>query len=461
MTDIQAELSSDQRNQRFYFAAWRWHFYAGLFVAPFLLILAVTGLVMMLYVGQSNQLGMVNDVTVSGTPLPISTQAQAALASVPDGTLDQYVAPEAADRPAFFAVRQGEAVISVAVDPYSGEVLNTIDKTNTVYAIASKIHGTLMLGDTGDRIVEMAVSLMLLLIVTGLYMWLPKQGLRALVPDLSANGRGFWKSLHGAIGTWVAVFLVLFALSGLAWAGIWGGKFIQPWNSFPAGNSAKMWSSDVTHSSMNHGALHEVPWGLELTPMPVSGTKAGDQAIPQPVALDSVAQWAAASGYAGQYKITLPKGETGVYTVAVESRNEDSINPSNDRIVHFDQYTGNVLANISYADYPVMAKAMAWGIGLHKGLAGLWNFVLNLVLIVLIVMTVFSGLIMWWKRRPAGAGRLAAPPTPADLPMWKGGLLTALIIAMAFPMAGLALIGIITLDLALIARVPTLKRVLS
>lgn len=30
-----------------YRAAWRWHFYAGVFVTPFLLLLALTGLVML------------------------------------------------------------------------------------------------------------------------------------------------------------------------------------------------------------------------------------------------------------------------------------------------------------------------------------------------------------------------------------------------------------------------------
>ena len=461
MSDIQTGLSPDQRNQRFYFAAWRWHFYAGLFVAPFLLILAVTGLVMMLYTGQSNQLGLVSDVTERGVALPISTQAQAALASVPDGTLDQYIAPEAATRPAFFAVRQGDAVISVAVDPYSGDVLNAMDKTRTIYAIASKIHATLLLGQTGDRIVEAAVSLMILLIVTGLYMWIPKYGWRAFIPDLSVRGRSLWKSLHGTIGTWISVFLVLFALSGLSWAGIWGGKFVQPWGSFPAGQSAKMWSSNVNHASMNHGPLKEVPWGLELTPMPVSGSTEGAAGVPQPVALDSVVQWAAVNGFMGQYKVTLPKGEAGVYTVVAESRNEDGVTPSNDRTLHIDQYTGNLLADIRYADYPVMAKAMAWGIGLHKGLAGTWNFVLNLVLLGLIITTIVSGIVMWWIRRPVGAARLAAPPSPADMPMWKGGLLTALVIAMAFPMAGFALIAIIVVDLALLNRVPALKRALS
>ena len=34
------------RKDQFYLAAWRWHFYAALYVVPFMLILAVTGTIM-------------------------------------------------------------------------------------------------------------------------------------------------------------------------------------------------------------------------------------------------------------------------------------------------------------------------------------------------------------------------------------------------------------------------------
>lgn len=32
-------------NVSFYNLAWRWHFYAGLFVAPFMIMLSLTGMV--------------------------------------------------------------------------------------------------------------------------------------------------------------------------------------------------------------------------------------------------------------------------------------------------------------------------------------------------------------------------------------------------------------------------------
>lgn len=471
-TQVRADDASSS-SRKFYFAAWRWHFYAGLFVIPFLLMLTITGLIMMLDNRLSNQLGFAPDVVVASQALPVSVQAKAALAEVP-GQMSQYVAPEAADRPAFFIIRDANAAKpgmkpweipakAVAVDPYRGEVVAVNDKTGTLYAIANDIHGSLLLGDTGDRIIEAATSLTILLIVTGLYMWWPRDRAlgRALVPDLTLKRRALFRELHVVGGVWVSLFLLLFCLSGLAWAGVWGGKFVQPWSSFPAEKKAGFWSSDVTHKSMNHGPLEEVPWGLELTPMPESGSTAGTAAIPQPVTLDTVAMWAGANGFDGQYKISLPGGPKGVYTVMQISMSEDSVAPSQDRTVHFDRYTGNLLADITYADYSLMAKSMAQGISLHKGLAGLWNFIVNLVLLSVILMVCITGVIMWWKRRPTEAGRLAAPPMPREMPFWKGAALVALILALAFPMAGISLIVVIAVDVLVISHVPGLQRALS
>ena len=183
--------------------------------------------------------------------------------------------------------------------------------------------------------------------------------------------------------------------------------------------------------------------------------------MPQPVVLDSVAQWAAANGFVGQYKLGLPSGETGVYSVSIDGRNGDGFTPSDDRFVHIDQYTGNILADIRYADYKPLAKLMAWGIGLHKGEAGPLNFVFNLVYIALVLLLCFSGVVMWWKRRPAGAFRLAAPPMPADLPLWKGAVLVALAVSLAFPMAGVALLCVLAIDVLVLTRIPVLKRAFS
>ena len=145
----------------------------------------------------------------------------------------------------------------------------------------------------GDRLIEIAAGFAIMLVVTGLYLWWPRDGRgfgSVLVPQFSAKGRQLWKSLHLSIGFYVSLFLVVFLLSGLTWAGIWGEKFIQAWSTFPAEKWDNVPLSDKAHASMNHGGIKDVPWTLEQTPMPASGSDAGVTGTPegQPVTLDAI-----------------------------------------------------------------------------------------------------------------------------------------------------------------------------
>lgn len=448
---------------KLYFAAWRWHFYAGIFVIPFLVMLTLTGGFMMIYSDLGNEMGIAPDVVVTGPALAPSLQAQAALEAVPGGVLSTYVAPESATRPAYFEISQDDKYIAVAVDPYTGKAVNTQDEATTWRAFAERVHGTLLLGKTGDLLIEAASSLTMVLIATGLYLWWPRgTGLRAFVPDFAAKGRAWWKSMHAVTGFWISAVLVIFMLSGLAWTGVWGDMFVKPWNAFPAQKWNEVPLSDMTHADLNHSPLHNVPWTLEATALPASGSQAGTAAVAQPVVLDTVTQWALANGFdKGQFKIGLPGDETGVYTVSIDGRNGDGFTPSDDRFVHIDRYTGNVLADVRYADYPVGGKLMAWGVGLHKGEAGMINYVFNLCYLALVLFLCVSGVVMWWKRRPAGAGRVAAPPRAVEMPLWKGAALVGLVVAMVFPLAGVTLITVLLVDMIVLQNLPALKRVLS
>lgn len=466
------------RPNPYYFAAWRWHFYAALLVVPVLIALSLSGMAMMALHGSTNKLGRSPDVVPAAVLLPPQQVADAALAAVPGATLVQFVSPESAHRPAHVILQQGESKMVVAVDPYRAEVLGAYDKNATLYALADDFHGSLLLGTVGDRLIEAAASLTILMLVTGLYLWLPGRGIAAaLLPRLSLRGRAFWKQLHGAVGTWISIVLLMFCVSGLAWSGIWGEKIVQAWSSFPLAKDAASWSSTPqtavdaqsaagatgaeTHAALGHGISAEVPWALEQVPMPHSDGTSGIAALDGPVTLDSVVAWARENGFSGQFKVNLPRSETGVFTVGAEAMNEDSVSPSADRTVHIDQYSGRVLADIGYADYGLMGKAMAWGIGLHMGLAGTWNLVLNFALLGMILLTCVSGVVMWWKRRPAGAWRLAAPPMPTEMPMWRGALAVVLALSLAFPMAGVALLSIMAIDLLILNRWQALRRVLN
>ncbi|NIA67965.1 PepSY domain-containing protein [Pelagibius litoralis] len=465
---LTAEKSDEPASfaRKFYVAAWRWHFYAGLFVVPFLLMLSITGLIMVYFNSVETRFGERLYVIPQGEMTSAVAQAQAAAALYPTGAVAQYMPPPAADRSALINVKVDGVSMIVAVDPYTNMVLNAVEKDSTWFYFASDIHGTLLIGDLGDRLIEIAAGLAIVLIVTGLYLWWPRDGsgfARVLIPRLSARGRALWKELHVTLGFYISIVMVFFLISGLAWAGIWGGQFVQAWSTFPAEKWDNVPLSDETHATMNHGALKEVPWGLEQTPLPLSGSEAGVTGIPEgtPVNLTSVEGLARAIGFDKQFRINLPGDATGVYTVSADSMDGDTETPTGDRTVHIDQHSGKVLAEVGFEDYGLAAKAMAVGTALHQGDMGLWNTALNALFCLSVIFLCVSGVVMWWMRRPSGVLRLAAPPLPANLPLWKGAVFIMLLLSLAFPLVGLTLLAVLAFDVLILSNIPPLKRALQ
>jgi uncharacterized iron-regulated membrane protein len=468
MVSIDSDAASGQATapvstSKLYLAAWRWHFYAGLYVIPFVAVLAITGMAMAWIAYIDGRDGERIAVQPQAVAQAVSVQADAALAAIPGGTLKQYVAPRAGDLAAIFRVDLDGKATMVAVDPYTATVLAEFPRRSGWYDFFDSVHSDLLLGVTGDRMIEIAASLGMVLIATGLYMWWPRGfGWRAvLIPSFARGGRVMWRSLHGVLGFWISLFLVFFLVSGLSWAGIWGGKMVQAWSQFPAEKWDNVPLSDDTHASMNHGPK-EVPWALEQTPMPASGSQAGAAGLPAgtEITIDTMDQLARAIGFDGRYQMNLPSGETGVYTFSRDSMSTDSTDPMSDRTVHVDRYTGNILADVRYEDYSLAGKAMAVGIALHMGTMGLWSVLANTAVCLSVLFLCASSVVMWWKRR-AGGLRLSAPPLPRDMPLWQGATFVALLVSMAFPMAGLTLLVVMALDLLVLSRIPALKRALS
>lgn len=458
-------------SRAFYNTAWRWHFYAGLYVAPFLIMLAITGLIMLwssVLVGRDGE-KLYSVVSASHT-IAVSEQANAAVSAVPGGSLVQYIVPRTEDQPAVFRINVDKQSTMVAVDPYRGTVLGTWERRDALYDLANLIHGTLLIGTLGDRLIEIAAGFGVVLIVTGTYLWWPREGrglARSLRPQFSGRGRQIWKSLHQTVGVYAAILLLFFLISGLSWAGIWGEKMTQAWSTFPAEKWDNVPLSDVTHASMNHNGVKDVPWALEQTQMPASDPHAahkGHAMMPQNSVdgLDAVVAQARSLGFDGRFQLSFPNGDTGVWTIARDTMSNDSADPLSDRTVHIDRYTGKVLADVKFAYYSPAGKAMAVGIALHEGdLGGGWNVALNTIFCLSVIFLSVSGIVMWWKRRPSGASRLVAPVVPDKMSIWKSGAIVMVAVSLLFPLTGIVLVTVLALDLLVIRHVKPLKRALS
>lgn len=457
-----APRSDAAAGRALYQAAWRWHFYAGLFVAPFLVMLAATGLLMLWASATTDLNGERTAVPVGGERAPVSALVAAAEAAVPGGTALRYVEPRGPGRVALVQVAAEGGDRAVLVDPYRAAVVDAFAWDGGLYALAADIHGTLLLSDWGDRLIEVAAGFGVVLIATGLFLWWPRAWGRGLIlaPSGRAAGRAWWLRLHASLGFWTAGLLLVFLISGLSWAGIWGGRIVQAWNSFPA----EKWEAPLsgeTHGALNGHAEHGVPWALEQTPLPASGSLAGVAAVAAPVTIDGVASFARGLGLPGRFQIHLPRGETGVWTVSHDSMSNDGPRPTADRTVHIDRHTGHVLADVRFADYSPYAKAMAVGIAFHEGDMGWWNLALNTVFCLAVMGLSVSGVAMWWRRRPARAWRLGAPALPERLPGWRGAALAAVLLGLAFPLTGLVMLGVLALDVLVIQRVGALRRALA
>jgi uncharacterized iron-regulated membrane protein len=445
-------------SSRLYRAVWRWHFYAGLFVVPFLLVLAISGLAILFVTGVSPEYGDWTRVSPKGEPLAPSKQVEFAVAAHPGGKVGQYIAPWGKDYAALVRVDLADGNRMLAVNPYDGSILHDRLQGGTWNEFMTNVHGELLIGGNGgvgDTILEAAASLAVIMVVTGLYMWWPRAGrgiVTALLPSFSFKGRALWKNLHETVGGWMSVVLLFFLLSGLAWAAVWGGKMTQAWSTFPAEKWDAVPLSTKTHASLNQGAREDVPWTLAQTLMPQSGSKAGIPGLPDgtPVVLDSVFLLGRAIGFDGRFQIAFPADDAGVWTLSRDSMSYDSTNPTADRTVHIDQFTGRILADVKFTDYPLFGKVMAVAIALHEGQMGWWNVALNALFCLSVIFACLSGIVMWWKRKPAG--ELGSPKYPRDYRVPAGVLGLGAVLAAAFPIGGLVILLFAIIDFFLPKR---------
>lgn len=462
-TDAQSRLLS----RAFYLAAWRWHFYAGLFVIPFLMMLAVTGLVILWFTTIAPEYGDRLSLSPKPEAMRLTTLEEAVHAAYPVGTITRYIAPRSADTPALVMLTtEADEARVLAVNPYDGTILQDRPQAGTWNEFATNIHGKLLWGEDGgpgDLLIETAAGFGVVLLATGLFLWWPRKGesLRAaLTPSLSQKGRPFWKSLHVTLGFWIALVLFFFLISGLAWTSVWGAKLVQAWNTFPAEKWENVPLSDQNHTSLNAGGLKEVPWALEETLLPKSGSDAGLSGLPEglPVNLETINALGRALGFKGRYQIAYPADTSGVWTLSQDTQSYDGGSPTADRTVHVDQYSGKILADIRFRDYSLGGKSMAVGISLHEGQLGWWNIALNGLFCAGVLTLCVSGIVMWWMRRPKGTWRLGAPVAPPNLPYWKGAVFVMLALSLAFPLTGITLLGVLGLDLLVTRLFPGLRQ---
>jgi len=423
-----------------YRAVWRWHFYAGLLVLPFLITLAITG---GLYLFKDEIDGLVHadlkrvEVQDASTRVAPSVMVAAALAAQP-GTAIKFTDPTTPTSSAEVTINtaSGER-LAVYVNPYGGQVLGTLPDRGTVMWTIRYLHSLKYFGTVTRALIEIAAGWSVLLVGTGIYLWWPRRQTGGVVSVRGTPGkRVFWRDTHAVTGIFVSFFIVFLAITGMPWSNVWGGK-VNEWANghnfgYPAGVRVAVPMSDE-----HLGHVSPTTWSLEQAQVPESG---GHVHGAEPIGLDKAIGIFDVMGLHRGYTIAIPTSPKGVYSASVYP---DDL--SRQRVVHLDQYSGKPLIDMGYADYGPLGRWLEFGINVHMGQQfGLANQIVLLAVCMAIVVLAISAGVMWWKRRPPGS--LGVPPAPTDHRVFRGVIAILVVGGIVFPLVGLSLLIMLALD---------------
>ncbi|MBL7259542.1 PepSY-associated TM helix domain-containing protein [Paractinoplanes lichenicola] len=418
----------------------RLHFYAGIFVAPFLFVAALTGLAYTL-TPQLDQLVYGHELTVAatdGAPRPLSEQITAAQAAHPDGTIATIRPGEGdATTQVDFNVPglENDRQHTVYVDPYTAEVkgrLTTWFSYTPLMTWFDDFHRNLQLGDLGRHYSEFAASWLAIIALGGLALWWRRQrsARKMLTPELKARkGVRRTRSFHAATGVWLSVGLLFLSATGLTWSRYAGENFGAALDALDS-RTPELSTGVAAPSGGHHGGA--------------SGTATFD-----PATVDSIVQAGRDNGLDGPLELTVPADATTAWAVA---QNDDTIPVRKDRIA-VDGASGAVVDRSEFADYPLLAQATSLGVSAHMGrLFGLANQIVLALLALGLLTVIVWGYRMWWQRRPTRALAGAPPRRGAWLRMPAWGIVAGVPVvfglAWVVPLFGIPLAAFLLVDIA-------------
>ncbi|WP_410813885.1 PepSY-associated TM helix domain-containing protein [Micromonospora sp. 067-2] len=444
-----ASVSPTRRTSAFGALLLRLHFYAGVLVAPFLVVAALTGLA---YTATPQLDGLLygDQLTVSQVgerSLPLAEQITAARNAHPDGTI-ATVQPGGGDRTTrvvFSRPDLGDRQHTVYIDPYTAESkgqLTTWFGSTPSTTWLDDLHRHLHLGVVGRHYSELAASWLWVLALGGVILWWRRRSAaraaarHLLVPDLSAaRGVRRTRGWHATTGIWLTVGLLFLSLTGLTWSRYAGANFGAGLDALKAGTPEISTSLTAVPAQAGGGHQHGGNHGT----------------VVDPATFDRVLTAARDAGLAGPVEIA-PAPEAGSAWTVTQTDNTWPI--AKDRVA-VDPSAGEVTTRSDFADWPLLAKLSSLGIQAHMGLLfGLTNQILLAALALGLLCVIVWGYRMWWQRRPTRADRRALTGTPParggvrGLPLWALLIGVPVIVAIgwALPLFGTTLLAFLVID---------------
>ena len=266
---------------------------------------------------------------------------------------------------------QRQPGFTIYVNPYTGQVLEKYSYRETGFYTVFALHRWLLGGEKsiGKYIVGVSTFIFLFILITGIVLWWPKT--KAILKQrLQIKWTAGWKRLnhdmHLVFGFYSAIFLFIFAFTGLAWSFEWFNKGIYT----------------VTNSP------------LKAPPPPTSTYVAGAKRISYDAAFAAAKTVDANAEF---YNISMPKDSAEAVAVTLLGKNAPHEGATD--AVYLDQYAGTILNKMSFADRSLGARVRSTFKPVHTG--SIWGTPSKIIAFVVCLFGVtfpITGTIMWINR---------------------------------------------------------------
>lgn len=259
---------------------------------------------------------------------------------------------------------------SVFVNPYSGKIIGTINKENDFFGIVLQLHRSLFLGDVGKIITGTSALLFIVMLITGIIIWWPrnkevlKQSLW-IKPNASFKRKTLdWHRAFGFYASWILIFT---SLTGIIWSFKWAENTMY-WMTNSKKEERKEFHSE--HLS-------------DTNTISVDGI------------LNKVEKYQMASK---ECFIAMPEDSTGVYRITF--RYDDGGFYKKMDQLFLDQYTGKIINTKLFNEAQLGDKLKSTNYDIHTGKA--FGFIGQLIIFFASLIAAslpITGFLIWKNKR--------------------------------------------------------------
>jgi uncharacterized iron-regulated membrane protein len=399
---------------------WRWHFYAGIIVAPVLIVMAGTG-AFYVFCDEIEELAHARVMFVVPGDSRVSYEQQLATvaAAVPSGFAVRSVvaSPEPTRATIFYVEREGKFQ-RVFVDPYRGTLMGRLgadEAPEKFFDVVLEIHRSLFIGTVGRVVTELVTCWSVVLVMTGAYLWWPRKLGRVWgtwLPRIRRHPYLTLRDWHAVTGAYIVVIVVIIACTGLMYTYAWGAGYSYAENLSGAND-------------------------LLLKP-PASRSPAAAKRLP----LDAILSAASENLPGSTLLLQFPRDLGGSIVVFGNSPS----GPASDGVVALDPATGEVLTRRTTSQYPALKWWRSWNYPLHVGsVLGVPTKIVWLIVCFGLMVLPVTGTWMWWQRRPIGRAGL---PRRSNVRLPKILLAAIGLLCLALPMLGASVVLILAGEFA-------------